>query len=105
MKGHTALFRESDRTLIAGDAFPTEKQETLLSVVTQTEQISGPPQYLTTDWQAAEKSVHRIRDLQPSLALPSHGQPMRGEQPKEHLELLIRNFSEIAVPDQGKFLQ
>lgn len=49
--------------LIAGDAFTTVKQDSLLSVITQREQISGPPPYLTTDWKAAEESVKRIRDF------------------------------------------
>ena len=34
-EGHISLFRESDRVLIAGDAFSTTKQESLWSVLTQ----------------------------------------------------------------------
>lgn len=102
--GHVALFREQDRVLIAADAFSTVKQESLMSVLTQDEQISGPPKYLTVDWQAAEESVKLLSALQPSLALPSHGQPMKGEELARHLELLIKNFDEIAVPDQGRFV-
>ncbi len=48
-EGHISLFREKDRVLIVGDTFSTTKQESLLSVVTQAGQISGPPKYLTTD--------------------------------------------------------
>ncbi|MEC2531108.1 MBL fold metallo-hydrolase, partial [Bacillus cereus] len=47
--GHISLFREKDRTLIAGDAFVTVKQEYLYKVITQEQEISGPPRYLTTD--------------------------------------------------------
>jgi len=102
-EGHVSLFREKDRVLIAGDAFSTVKQESLLSV-TQSEQISGPPAYLTTDWHAAEDSVKRLRNLKPSLVIPSHGLPMKGEELTRHLDMLARHFEEIAVPEQGRFV-
>lgn len=103
-EGHISLFREEDRVLIAGDAFSTTKQESLWSVITQREQISGPPKYLTTDWEAAEKSVKHLKDLNPSLVIPSHGKPMKGEELTKHLELLVSHFSEIAKPEQGRFV-
>lgn len=103
--GHVCLFRERDRVLLAADAFTTVKQESLLSVVTQSEQISGPPAYLTTDWQAAEASVKRLRDLKPELVIPSHGQPMKGEELTRHLDMLVQHFDEIAVPEQGRFVE
>ena len=52
--GHISLFREEDRTLIAGDAFVAVKQESLYKVITQDKEINGPPRYLTTDWNAAK---------------------------------------------------
>jgi glyoxylase-like metal-dependent hydrolase (beta-lactamase superfamily II) len=103
-EGHISLFREKDRVLIAADAFSTTKQESLMSVLTHNEQISGPPKYLTTDWTAAENSVRILRDLKPSLAIPSHGEPMKGEELTKHLDMLVNNFNEIAVPDQGVFV-
>ena len=103
-EGQVCLFREKDRVLLAADAFTTVKQESLMSVLTQKEQISGPPAYLTTDWKAAEDSVERLRDLQPSLVIPSHGQPMEGDELKRHLDILVRNFDQIAVPEQGRFV-
>ncbi|WP_186431570.1 MBL fold metallo-hydrolase [Clostridium sp. BSD9I1] len=104
-EGHISLFREKDGVLIVGDAFTTVKQESLISVITQKEEISGPPKYLTTNWDSAEKSVKVLKDLNPLLALPSHGQPMEGEELSKHLSLLVHEFEEIAVPDQGKFLK
>lgn len=103
-EGHVSFFREKNRLLIAGDAFTTVKQDSLLSVITQREQISGPPPYLTTDWKAAEESVKRIRDLKPSLAILSHGQPMKGKELTRHLEMLAHHFEDIAVPEQGRFV-
>lgn len=104
-EGHVSLFRGKDRTLIAGDAFTTTKQESFTSVLTQNEQIKGPPAYLTTDWEAARKSVERIKELKPKLAIPSHGLPMKGEKLTRHLELLTQHFNEIAVPEQGRFVE
>jgi glyoxylase-like metal-dependent hydrolase (beta-lactamase superfamily II) len=103
-EGHISLYRKKDGVLIAGDAFTTVKQESLLSVLTQNEQISGPPKYFTEDWQAAEKSVKTLRNLNPSLVIPSHGKPMQGEELRRHLDLLISNFDEIAIPEQGRFV-
>jgi glyoxylase-like metal-dependent hydrolase (beta-lactamase superfamily II) len=103
-EGHISLFREKDGVLIAADAFSTTKQESLLSVVTHKEQISGPPKYLTTDWKAAEKSVRILKDLKPSLAIASHGEPMQGEELTKHLDMLVNNFDEIAKPEQGRFV-
>lgn len=103
-EGHISLFRERDGILIVGDAFTTVKQESLISVLTQNEQISGPPKYLTTDWKTAEESVNLIKDLKPSCVIPSHGKPMQGEELTRHLELLTSNFNEIAKPEQGRFV-
>lgn len=103
-EGHVSLFCEKDAVLIAGDAFTTLKQESLLSVLTQSEKIGGPPKYFTFDWKVAEDSVNLLRDLNPSLAIPSHGQPMDGEDLRRHLEFLVQNFDKIAIPEQGCFV-
>jgi len=103
-EGHISLFREKDRVMIAGDSFCTVIQESLISVVSQSEQISGPPKYLTVDWKAAEDSVRRLRDLIPSLTIPSHGQPMKGEELTRHMDYLVSHFDEIAVPDHGRYV-
>lgn len=41
--GHISLFREKDRTLIAGDAFITVKQDSLAKVLVQEREVNGPP--------------------------------------------------------------
>ncbi|PPA71156.1 MBL fold metallo-hydrolase [Jeotgalibacillus proteolyticus] len=97
--GHVSLFRERDRFLIAGDAFVTVKQESLAKVAMQTLEISGPPKYLTMDFQASWDSVRKLRDLEPSVAVTGHGRPMEGGTLSESLEKLVNNFEEIAMPD------
>ncbi|MEO2508045.1 MBL fold metallo-hydrolase [Clostridium paraputrificum] len=102
--GHIALFKEDGRVLIAADAFSTLKQESLISVITQKENISGPPKYLTTNWELAEESVKKILELKPKVAIPGHGKPMEGESLVKHLEYLVNNFDKIAKPKQGRFV-
>ena len=102
--GHISLFREEDRTLIAGDAFVTVKQESLYKVITQQQEISGPPKYYTTDWTDAYESVKKLEALQPETAITGHGLPMSGKELTENLRKLVDHFDEIAVPKDGRYL-
>ncbi|MBE5107426.1 MBL fold metallo-hydrolase [Bacillus thuringiensis] len=102
--GHISLFREKDRVLIAGDAFVTVKQEYLYKVISQEQEISGPPRYLTTDWKAAKKSVIKLEELKPLVAVTGHGIPMSGESLTTNLKKLVNEFDNIAVPDYGKYV-
>lgn len=60
--GHTAgpvaLFRHADRTLIAGDAFVTTKQESALAVLTQREEVHG--RYVDEPAVADERGTVRV---------------------------------------------
>ncbi|WP_408004817.1 MBL fold metallo-hydrolase [Radiobacillus kanasensis] len=102
--GHISLFRELDRTIIVGDAFCTVKQESLYNVITQKHEISGPPKYFTTDWEKAEKSVQKLRELEPHFACPGHGLPIHGEKLTADLQHLTAHFEKIAKPEHGKFV-
>ncbi len=102
--GHVSLFRDEDKTLIAGDAFITVKQDSLYKVFTQEQEINGPPRYLTPDWKAAKESVIKLQALKPAVAVTGHGLPMSGQLLADSLEKLVREFDSIAVPDYGKFV-
>lgn len=102
--GHISLFRESDRTLIAGDAFITVRQDSLYKVLVQEEEVKGPPRYLTTDWQAAKHSVDKLLQLEPETAITGHGAPLTGKSLKKGLEDLAQRFDETAVPDYGRYV-
>lgn len=101
--GHISLFSDEDGVLIAGDAFVTVKQESLYKVFTQTQEISGPPKYFTTDW-AASASVKRLEALHPSVAVTGHGLPMHGKTLSSNLAMLAHNFEDIAVPKHGRYV-
>ncbi|MCU7494926.1 MAG: MBL fold metallo-hydrolase [Ignavibacteria bacterium] len=102
--GHVSFFRKSDRTMIAGDAFVTVRQDSLYKVLMQKAEINGPPNYLTTDWQAAWDSVRKLESLQPRVAVTGHGQAMQGEELSEGLGRLAREFDKIAIPEHGKYV-
>jgi glyoxylase-like metal-dependent hydrolase (beta-lactamase superfamily II) len=63
--GHIALWRESDRVLIAGDVFFN---------VTKTGQ---PPRFLSSDPAVNRESMRRLAELRPALAVFGHGPPLR----------------------------
>ena len=100
-----ALFRDSDRCLIAGDAFVTTGQESLYAVMTQEPEVHGPPAYFTSDWASARRSVEELAALRPAIAATGHGTPIIGRELSDGLERLVRDFDEIAVPDQGRHVR
>lgn len=73
-------------------------------MMTQKQEISGPPKYLTTDWEAAYESVRKLNDLNPHLAVTGHGLPMAGQLLGTSLERLADRFYDIAVPEHGKYV-
>jgi len=102
--GHVSFFRDTGRILIAGDAFVTTKQESLISVATQRPELHGPPAYFTPDWQAAGLSVKRLAALQPNIVACGHGLPMGGPAMSEALDFLADHFEHVAVPDHGRYV-
>lgn len=103
--GHISLFRESDRTLIVGDAFVTTRQESAFAALTQPPILSGPPKYFTPDWVKARSSVETLAALQPERVATGHGKPMFGTEMQKHLEELAQNFGMLAVPEQGRYVE
>ncbi len=66
--GHIALWREEDRTLIAGDVFFNLPR------------LATPPRFLTWDPERNRASMRRLAELRPALALFGHGPPLRDPQ-------------------------
>ena len=94
-RGHISLFKELDRVLIAGDAISTTKQESMWSVITKKEEISGPPAYMTEDWEKAKESIIYLKSLEPAILLPSHGKPLRNLEIREQLEMLVNKIDKM----------
>lgn len=102
--GHVSFWRESDRTLLAGDAFLTTDQESAYAVALQRPSMQGPPMYYTQDWATARASVERLARLEPELAVTGHGRAMRGKPMREALHALARDFERVAMPEQGRYV-
>lgn len=103
--GQVALFREADRVLIAGDAFTTVKQESALAVMTQKEEVHGPPAYFTINWEEAGKSIKRLAELNPNIVITGHGKPISGEELECQLDELSQDFVTDSIPEQGRYVE
>ncbi|MFC4425148.1 MBL fold metallo-hydrolase [Deinococcus navajonensis] len=103
--GHVSLWRDVDRTLIAGDAFVTTHQETARGAwLLRPTAVQGPPAYYTPNWDAARESVRDLAALEPDLGATGHGHPMAGPDLTASLHRLARNFDEAARPVRGWYL-
>jgi glyoxylase-like metal-dependent hydrolase (beta-lactamase superfamily II) len=102
--GHVSLYREHDGVLIAGDAFVTTNQQSAISVMTQKKELNGPPMYFTIDWGAAARSVKALAALQPQVVATGHGQTMYGAEVRKALNKLTREFWDLAMPEEGRYL-
>jgi glyoxylase-like metal-dependent hydrolase (beta-lactamase superfamily II) len=102
--GHVSLWRDEDRTIVAGDAFITTKQESALAAAIQFPEIHGPPMYYTPDWEASRTSVQVLAALEPEIVVTGHGPAMRGPDMRHALHILARDFDRIAVPTQGRYV-
>jgi glyoxylase-like metal-dependent hydrolase (beta-lactamase superfamily II) len=102
--GHISLWRETDRAIIAGDAFITTRQESAYAAAVQKPEMHGPPMYFTQDWVAARESVRVLATLRPELAITGHGPAMRSNEMRGALRALARDFDEIAVPEGGRYV-
>ncbi len=103
--GHISLYRDSDRSLIAGDAFVTTRQESAISALTYKPEIHGPPAYFTPDWTAARRSVEQLAALEPWRVATGHGPPLEGPEMLDDLKRLARDFDRVAVPPRGRYVR
>lgn len=102
--GHVSLWRKEDRTLVAGDAFITTRQESALAAALQFPEIHGPPMYYTPDWESSRASVQKLAALEPAVVVTGYGPAMRGPEMLRALHILASDFDSIAVPRQGRYV-
>jgi glyoxylase-like metal-dependent hydrolase (beta-lactamase superfamily II) len=74
-------------------------------VAVQAPELHGPPMYFTQDWQAACRSVQALAALNPNIVISGHGRAVRGAHLREALHALARDFEEVAIPKEGKYVQ
>lgn len=102
--GHVSFFREADRTLIAGDAVVTTKQEATTSAMLQRPTLVWrPPAYFTPDWTSARRSVETLAALEPEVLATGHGRAMYGSEMRRELRDLADRF-EAYMPASGRYI-
>ncbi|TXM99038.1 MBL fold metallo-hydrolase [Methylobacterium sp. WL64] len=99
--GHVSLWREGDRTLIAGDACVTTDSDSFTALVTRTQRVCRPGAPTTYDWGAALKSVEVLASLHPRCLACGHGEPIVGPAAVQGLERLARTFQ---APGCGRYV-
>jgi glyoxylase-like metal-dependent hydrolase (beta-lactamase superfamily II) len=101
--GHVSFFREQDRTLIAGDAVVTTRQESTLDVLLQRRTVWRPPAYYTSDWNAARRSVETLAALEPEVLATGHGDVLSGAAMRGELKALADRFDRV-MPQSGRYV-
>jgi hydroxyacylglutathione hydrolase len=71
-RGHIALWREPDRTLILGDVLNSQNPLTGFP-----RGLRLPPDFFTPDPDENRRSAKRLGELEPALVLFGHGPPVR----------------------------
>ena len=99
--GHISLFRESDKTLLAGDALATMNLDSWISNITEKREFCNPPAPFTPDWKAARNSVELLATLEPNIVAAGHGQPISGAGTSERLKKFAANFR---APAHGRYV-
>ena len=98
--GHISLFRESDSTLLVGDAFLTADFDQWSSHFTWPRALSRPPTPLTPDWKSAGESIQRLAALRPTVVAAGHGLPMDDADLPEQLQ---RFADTMQKPREGRY--
>ncbi len=100
--GHVSLWREADKTLLAGDALTTMNLDSWISQVTEEQEFCGPPAPFTTDWQASRRSIEFLAGLEPNVVGAGHGKPITDANTAQQLKDFARRFE---PPRKGRYVK
>lgn len=100
--GHISLFREEDRTLIAGDALGTAAS--LLPFPARPPQVMPPVAALTPDAATQAQTQRTLAALNPDLLAAGHGTPMRGLEMRRQLGVLADGQRRETNPGRSPLL-
>ena len=98
--GHVSLFRDDDRTLIAGDVLCTTDLDSWVSQVTWAREFRRPATPFTPDWEAIRRSLDAVAGLNPHTVAAGHGLPISGPDAAEALRAFVRA---MAPPPNGRY--
>ncbi len=100
--GHVSFFREADGVLVAGDAFCTIDQDSMIGMISKKPQVNRPPAYYTINWEQAHDSVRKLGEVSPRLLAAGHGEPMGGDEALWQLRELAEDFP---TPTYGRYVK
>ncbi len=99
--GQVGYWRESDRTLLVGDALTTREINSWMHLLRGEGKIGMPPASFTLDWFDVRRSVIKIGELNPAYLGAGHGQPLAGDELKRKLH----SFLEYAtIARKGRYV-
>ncbi len=98
--GHISLFRQSDRVLLAGDAFATMNMDSWSGLITGKQELAPGGAPFNCDWNATIASVKRLAELQPNVVGCGHGIPMKETETSTRLQQFAEEFH---APRRGRY--
>ncbi len=99
--GHVAFFRDSDRTLLAGDAVATMNMDSWIEMVIKQRELSAAGSPFICDWERYIASVGILTGLDAATLGAGHGYPMSGGDLAGDLERFVRH---LAPPTHGRYV-
>ena len=99
--GHVSLWREADRTLVAGDAVATMDLDSWTAQATKPRLFDRPPAPFTPDWQATGESIRALAALNPEAVGAGHGQAITGPYTANDLHTYAVHF---LPPAEGRYV-
>ena len=99
--GHVSLFRESDGTLLAGDAVATMRTDTLRAILRGKPELSEGPVAFNCDWLATAGSVRQLAALRPRVIAAGHGRPMDDPDLAGQFAAFAEQFQ---PPERGRYV-
>ena len=100
--GHISLFRPSDRTLLAGDAFATMNMDSWTGLISGRRALAPGGAPFNCDWDASRSSLQKLTSLRPNVAGCGHGIPVSGTELPAALEGFAKRFR---APRRGRYVQ
>ncbi len=99
--GHVVFYRDSDRTLLAGDAVATMNMDSWIELAVKQRELCPAGNPFISDWQKYIDSVELVAGLQPVTLGAGHGHPMSGGDLPGDLERFARHLS---PPPHGRYV-
>ncbi len=100
--GHISFFRESDRVLLAGDAFATMNMDSWSGLLGARKELARAGAPFNFDWDATRESVARLAALRPQVVGCGHGLPLNESALPERLDQFAKLFHR---PRHGRYVR